>query len=110
MNGENGEFKEFGDLAARLGRADFSGESRVRDTLRGSLLEKAERPARRRVFVWLLPAAAALAVALFMVNVRNRPLPAAAMASAAAAYGLPSDGYGDCGRQGLPDYAEEGRF
>ena len=30
----NGEFKEFGDLAGRLQRADFSGESRVKNVLR----------------------------------------------------------------------------
>jgi hypothetical protein len=109
MNG-NEEFKEFQGLADRLARADFSGESRVRDVLRESLLARAERPARRRVLVWLVPAAAALAAALFMVNVRQCPVPGAVMAAAAAGYSLPSDGYGECGRQGLPDYMAEGRF
>lgn len=110
MNGENGEFKEFQGLADRLARADFSGESRVKDVLRESLLERSDRPARRRVLAWLVPAAVAMAAGLFMVNVRHRPLPGPGAAGAAAAYNLPTDGYGECGREGLADYMAEERF
>ncbi len=108
MSGDNEEeFKEFPGLPERLGRADFSGESRVRDDLKARLLARAEKRARRGRFVWLLPAAA-LATALILVNVlRHRPLPPP---GPAYAYSLPSDGYGDCGRRGLPDYTTEGRF
>jgi hypothetical protein len=110
MNGENGEFKEFQGLADRLARADFSGESRVKDVLRESLLERSDRPARRRVVAWLVPAAVVMAAALFMVNVRQRPVPGARASSAAAGYNLPGDGYGECGREGLPNYTAEERF
>ncbi|OGR43547.1 MAG: hypothetical protein A2X35_00655 [Elusimicrobia bacterium GWA2_61_42] len=107
MNGKkSGEFEEFSGLAERLGRADFSGESRVKDVLRESLLGRVEKRSRRSAFVWLLPAAAAAALLLF-VNIRHRPGPGAALA---AAYNLPADGYGQCGRQGLEDYMAEGRF
>ncbi len=100
------DFKDFSGLAGRLKRADFSGESRVRDTLKGSLLDRAERRGRRRPFVWLLPVAA-LAAVLLMVNVRQKPLAAPAPA---ASYNLTADGYGECGRQGLGDYMAEGRY
>ncbi|OGR64801.1 MAG: hypothetical protein A2X31_02695 [Elusimicrobia bacterium GWB2_63_22] len=104
------EFKEFGGLAERLRRTDLSGESRVRNTLRESLLDRAERP-RRRVpaLAWLLPAAAAAAALFFIVGPRPEkaaPEPAAY----AAAYSLPDDGFGACGRRGLDDYQAEGRF
>lgn len=108
MNGRTEEdFKEYSGLASRLGRADFSGESRVKDVLRTSLLDKAERRSRRRPRLWALPAAAVFAAALLMVNVRHKPLPEAA---SGGSYNLVSDGYGDSGRQGLADYMEEGRF
>ena len=102
-----GDFKEFPGLADRLRRADFTGESRVRDVLKKRLLAKAEKRSRRYAFIWLLPAAAALAAALLMVNVRHRPLPGA---ESGASYRLPSDAYSECGRQGLADYTEVGRF
>jgi len=110
MNGDNGEFGELQGLADRLARADFSGESRVKDVLRESLLERSDRPARRSVLAWLVPAAVVMAAALFMVNVRPRPLPGPAAAASAAGYNLPTDGYGECGREGLPNYLAEERF
>jgi hypothetical protein len=103
------DFKEFAGLARRLKRSSFSNESRVKDTLRGSLLDRQERRRRRGfpVFAWLVPAAAAAAV-LLMVNLRhNKP---EAPVYTAASYTLPDDGYGQCGRQGLGDYQAEGRF
>ena len=107
MSGKiHGEFKEFGGLAERLGRADFSGESRVRSELRELLLARAEKRGRGSGFFWLLPAAA-LAAALLMVNVRHKPLPGAPRE---ASYDLPYDGYGQCGRQGLGDYMAEERY
>jgi hypothetical protein len=103
------DFKEFGGLAERLRRTDLSGESRVRNTLRESLLDRAERPRRRApALAWLLPAAAAAGL-FFMFGPRSEkaaPEPAAY----AAAYSLPDDGFGACGRQGLDDYQAEGRF
>jgi len=102
------EFREFSGLAGRLRRADFSGESRVKDLLKESLLAGAERRGSRNPFVWLVPAAALAAALIVVVNVRhNKPLPAPAPG---ASYSLPSDGYGECGRQGLGDYMAEGRF
>jgi len=103
---KDGEFGEFPGLAERLRRADFTGESRVKDVLKERLLAKAEKQGRRSVFVWLLPAAA-LAAALIVVNVRHKQLPEGAQA---ASFALPSDGYGACGRQGLADYMAEERF
>ncbi len=108
MSGKiDGEFDEFGGLAERLGRADFSGESRVKDILKERLLERAEKWRSRSLFVWLLPAAAALAAVLITLNVRRGPLPGP---ERAPSYELPADGYGECGRQGLGDYMAEGRF
>ena len=103
------EFKEFGGLAERLRRTDLSAESRVKNTLRESLLDRAERPRKRApALAWLLPAAAA--AALFFI-VGPRPEKAAPEPAAyAAAYSLPDDGFGACGRQGLADYQAEGRF
>ncbi len=110
MNRDDKE--EFGGelegLARRLRSADFSGESGVREGLRRRLLAKAERPARRWRLAWLLPAAAAAAAALLMLDVRHRPGPPAD--SGASGYNLFSDGYGACGRQGLPDYLASGRY
>lgn len=102
----DGEFSEFPGLAERLRRADFTGESRVKDVLKERLLAKAGNRGRRGVFVWLLPAAA-LAAALIVVNVSRKQLPETAQA---ASFTLPSDGYGACGRQGLADYMAEERF
>ncbi len=104
MNDNNKEFEEFPGLAERLGRADLSGESRVKNALKERLLAKAERRSSRSPFVWLLPAAA-LAAAMIVVNTRREPPP-----SPSYSYALPSDGYGECGRQGLADYMSEGRF
>lgn len=100
--------KELEGLARRLRSADFSAESGVREELRGRLLARAGRPARSWRLAWLLPAAVAAAAALFMLDVRRRPAPPAD--SGAAGYNLPSDGYGQCGRQGLPDYPGSGRY
>ena len=103
------DFKEFGGLAERLRRTDLSGESRVKNTLRTSLLDRAERP-RKRVpaLAWLLPAAAAAGL-FFMFG--PRPEKAAPEATAyASAYSLQDDGFGACGRRGLDDYQAEGRF
>lgn len=105
----DGDFRQFSNLARRLKRSDYSGESRVRDTLKTSLLDRSERRSRRGfpVLAWLTPVAVAAAV-LLMVNVRhNKP---EAPAYTAASYTLPDDGYGPCGRQGLGDYQAEGRF
>lgn len=102
------DFRQFSNLARRLKRPDFSGESRVKDVLRGSLLDPSTR--RRRgfpVFAWLVPAAAAAAV-LVMVSLRHNK--AAAPAYTSASYTLPDDGYGPCGRQGLGDYLAAERF
>ncbi len=103
----NGEFKEFGGLADRLRRADLSGESRVRNTLRESLLDRAESR-RRRVpaYAWLLPAAAAAALFVMFGPGRRPAEPAGSFAS----YALPDDGYAQCGRRGLGDYLAESRF
>jgi len=103
------DFKEFGGLAERLRRTDLSGESRVKNTLRTSLLDRAERPRKRApALAWLLPAAAAAGL-FFMFGPRPEkaaPEPAAY----AAAYSLQDDGFGACGRRGLDDYQAEGRF
>ena len=108
MSGKiDGEFNEFGGLAERLGRADFSGESRVKDILKERLLARAEKRRDLSLFVWLLPAAAVLAAMLIVLNARHRPLPGA---ERTASYNLPFDGFGECGRQGLGDYTAEGRF
>ncbi|MHB0995558.1 MAG: hypothetical protein ACYC2I_04225 [Elusimicrobiales bacterium] len=103
----NGEFKEFGGLADRLRRADLSGESRVRNTLRESLLDRAESR-RRRVpaYAWLLPAAA---VAALFVMFGPGPKPAEPPGPFAS-YALPDDGYAQCGRRGLGDHLAESRF
>ncbi len=103
------DFKEFGGLAERLRRTDLSGESRVRNTLRTSLLDRAERPRRRApALAWLLPAAAAAGL-FFLFG--PRPEKAAPENPAyASAYGLQDDGYGLCGRQGLGDYQAGERF
>ncbi len=103
---KDGEFGEFPGLAERLRRADFSGESRVKDLLKERLLAKAEKRGRRAAYLWLVPASA-LAAALFMMDLKHRPAPGP---SQAASYALPSDGYAECGRRGLADYTEEGRF
>lgn len=102
------DFRQFSNLARRLKRSDYSGESRVRDTLRTSLLDRQERRSRRGFpgFAWLVPAAAAAAV-LLMVNLRHKPEPAV---YTTASYTLPDDGYGPCGRQGLGDYQAAERF
>jgi hypothetical protein len=100
------EFGDLGGLAGRLKRADFSGESRVKDVLRESLLGRAERQSRRSAFAWLVPAAVLAAAAVAAVTLWPVPRHGAA----AAAYNLASDGYGECGRQGLEDYMAEGRF
>lgn len=107
MNEKNdGEFSEFPGLAERLRRADFTGESRVKDVLKERLLAKAERRSRRSAFVWLVPAAA-LAAVMITLAVRHEQLPAGALA---ASYNLPADGYYECGRQGLEDYLSGSRF
>ena len=103
-----GDFRQFSNLARRLKRSDYSGESRVRDTLKTSLLDRSERRRRRfPVFAWLTPVAAAAAV-LLMVNLRHSK-PAAPVYTSAS-YSLPDDGYGQSGRQGLGDYQAEERF
>jgi len=105
----NGEFKEFGDLAGRLQKADFSGESRVKNVLRERLLDRVERPRRRvPVFAWALPAAAA--AALFIMFGPRHKTAAPELPAYAAAYNLQDDGYGPCGRRGLADYNASGRF
>lgn len=103
------EFKEFGGLAERLRRTDFSCESRVKDTLRESLLDRAERP-RRRVpaLAWLLPVAAAAALLVIFGPRPHRAAPEGAVY--AAAYALTDDGYAQCGRRGLGDYQADSRF
>lgn len=105
----NGEFKEFGGLADRLRRADLSAESRVRNTLRESLLDRGEAR-RRRVpaYAWLLPAVAA--AALFVMFGPGRESAAPATAAPASSYGLPDDGYGACGRMGLEDFQAGERY
>lgn len=103
---KDGEFGEFPGLAERLRRADFTGESRVRESLKERLLAKAEKRSRRGVFVWLVPAAA-LAAVMIMLAVRHEPLPAGTLA---ASYDLPADGFAECGRQGLGDYLAASRF
>jgi hypothetical protein len=107
MNGRTEEGPgEFPGLDARLRRADFSGESRVKDSLKERLLAKAEKRSGRRPVMWLLPAAA-LAAALIVMNVRRETPRGEAPA---ASYNLPTDGYGECGRQGLADYMAGERF
>ena len=105
----DGDFKQFSNLARRLKRSDYSGESRVKDVLRSSLLDRQERRSRRGfpVFAWLVPAAAAAAL-LLMVNLRHKkPEPGV---YTPASYSLPDDGYGQSGRQGLGDYQAADRF
>ncbi len=106
MSEKNGEFSGFSGLAERLRRADFAGESRVRDVLKERLSAKAGKPRRRGVFVWLAPAAA-LAAGLLIVNIGKEPPPALAPE---ASFNLPDDGYAECGRQGLEDVLSGERF
>lgn len=103
------EFKEFGGLPDRLKRSDFSGESRVKNTLRQSLLDRAVTR-RRRVpaFAWLVPAAAA--AALFVMFGPGRKPAAPEAAPSFSAYALPDDGYGACGRMGLEDFQAGERY
>ena len=109
MNDNNNkEFAEFTGLAERLGRADLSGESRVKNALKERLLAKAERRSSRSPFVWLLPAAALAAALLIMF--RPGPGPARPGYVFYASYGLSDDGYDQCGRQGLGDYLADSRF
>jgi ferric-dicitrate binding protein FerR (iron transport regulator) len=102
------DFRQFSNLARRLKRSDYSGESRVRDTLRTSLLD---RPSRRRrgfpMFAWLVPAAVAVAVVV-VFNLRHNKAETPVYTS--ASYSLPDDGYGQSGRQGLGDYQAAERF
>lgn len=104
---KNGEFgPDMGRLEQKLRRADFSGESRVRDTLRERLLDPEARPRRRApALAWLVPAAAAAAL-LLVFSPRHKPAPAAYGQS----YSLPDDGYGACGRRGLQDYGAGEKF
>ncbi len=90
-------------LERKLRRADFSGESLVKDTLKRSLIDREERP-RRRVpaLAWLVPAAVAAALLVVFAPRHRKAAPAAPEAvSYASAYSLPDDGYGACGRMGL---------
>ena len=105
----DGDFKQFSNLARRLKRSDYSGESRVRDVLRTSLLDRQERRSRRGfpVFAWLAPAAAAAAVVVVLNLRHSKP---EAPVYTPASYTLPDDGYGPCGRQGLADYQAGDRF
>ena len=103
----DGEFKDLSGLAERLGRADFSRESLVKDSLKERVLERAEKRRGRSLFIWLLPAAAALAAMLIMFNARRVPQPGP---ERAPSYELPFDGFGECGRQGLGDYMAGGRY
>lgn len=105
----SGDFREFGGLADRLKRSDFSGESRVKNTLRERLLDRAETR-RRRVpaFAWLLPAAAA--AVLFVMFGPGRKAAEPEAAAYASAYNLPDDGYGACGRTGLEDFQAGERY
>ncbi len=106
---DDGDFKQFSNLARRLKRSDYSGESRVRDTLKTSLLDRQERRSRRGfpALAWLAPVAVAAAV-LLMVDLRHKKPEAPVYTS--ASYSLPDDGYGPCGRQGLGDYQAAERF
>lgn len=103
------EFKEFGGLPDRLKRSDFSGESRVRNTLRESLLDRAVAR-RRRVpaFAWLVPAVAAAALFVMFGPGRRPAAPEAVTYS--PGYALPDDGYGACGRTGLEDFQAGERY
>ena len=105
----DGDFRQFSNLARRLKRSDYNGESRVKDVLRTSLLDRQERRSRRGlpVFAWLTPVAVA-AVVLLMVNLRHNKAEAPVYSS--ASYTLPDDGYGQSGRQGLADYQAGDRF
>ncbi len=102
------DFRQFSSLARNLRRSDCSGEGRVRDVLRTSLLDRQERRTRRfPVLAWLLPVAMAAAVLVMLNQRRNK---AETPVYTAASYNLPHDGYGQSGRQGLPDYQAEDRF
>jgi hypothetical protein len=104
---QDGEFgPELSRLEARLRRADFSGESQVRDVLKERLLDPQARRRRTPVLAWLVPAAAAAALLVMFAPRHKAPAPAAQGAS----YSLPDDGYGACGRQGLQDYQAGERF
>lgn len=104
------EFKEFGGLAERLRRTDFSRESRVKDTLRESLLDRAQRPRRRvSALAWLLPAAAAAGL-FFLFGPRRAPEAPAGAAYGGYSYSMPDDAYGECGRRGLAGGQEPARF
>jgi len=113
MTGKNTgdeEFGEFTGLAGLLGRIDPSAQSRVRDSLKERLLNRAAERARPRPFarLWLLPAAAAVLAALFLTTDIRRGAPAAA--AYLPSYDVPSDGYAECGRRGLGNYLSETRF
>ena len=106
--GEN--FEEFGRLPAILRAADLSGRSKVKDSLKERLLNRAgqaEKNASPR-WQWLFPVAAmALAALAVSVIVPRKPV---VLPDNSAAYEMPADNYGECGRQGLNDYLSGPRF
>ena len=107
--GEN--FEEFGRLPSILRAADHSGKSKVRDSLKERLLNRAAQEEKKILpkWNWLFPVAAtalaALAVAVLAPH-KQVVIPVAY----SSAYDVPADNYGDCGRQGLKDYLAGPRF
>ena len=104
------DFSEYGRLEKLLKETDLSGKSKVRDSLKNRLISKAAQREARSFFrrAWLAPAAAAALAALALtINITHKRPEAPAYDQA---YAIPSDAYGDCGRQGLSDYLSVPRF
>lgn len=100
---------EYAKLAGILRAADYSGESRVRNSLKNRLLNQAAPAARRAAFRgWRFPAAAAAlaAIALLFIIPHKKTQPPVSY----AAYETPTDAYSVCGRQGLKDYLPRPAF
>ena len=104
---EPGNYGEYGQLAAILGKAGFLGESRIKVSLKRRLLVKAKK--KNFAFgKWLIPAAAAALAALFLtVNLKDKEITGPAYYPA---YETASDAYAACGKQGLKDYLSGPRF
>ena len=106
---EKDNFGEFENLAAVLRATDLSGKSKVRESLKARLLNR-DIEEKKPFFSWrwALPVAAAAMAALILAVVL--PHKNNADRAYSASYNIPTDSYGDCGRQGLKDYQAAPRF
>ncbi|MDA8132288.1 MAG: hypothetical protein M0011_12365 [Elusimicrobia bacterium] len=96
---------EFAGLERKLRAADLSADSGLKEELRARLLARGRSERRTPVLAWLLPVFAAAALLLFFA-----PRSARQAAAPDYSYGLPDDGYAQCGRRGLGDYQAAERF